>query len=118
MIEANNSDLETVAAIQNLKQSLINRILTRRGTLLFHPNYGSQLPNMLGKPMNHALLVDACNELRRTITTDSRVAKCKVSKSLLTHDDIFMNATVTPIKYAQAFNIYLYRSKNGQFSIR
>lgn len=118
VIEANNSDLETVTGIQNLKQSLINRILTRRGTLLFHPNYGSQLPNMLGKPMNHALLEDACTELSRTITTDTRVAKCKVSKSLLSYNDIFMNAIVTPIKYAQAFNIYLYRSKNGQFSIR
>lgn len=118
VLEANQSDLHTVTGVENLKQSLINRILTRRGTLLFHPNYGSQLLNMLGRPMNRALLTDAAHELSRTITTDTRVAKCTVDKSLLTYDDIFLNALVTPINYDTAFNIYLYRSKNGQFSIR
>lgn len=118
VIEGNGFDLERVTGAENLKQSLINRILTRRGTLLFHPEYGSQLPNMLGKPVNQARLADAANELSRTITTDGRVSKCKVTHASLNGGDIFLTAEVLPISYATSFYIYLYRSKKGLVSIR
>ena len=68
--------------------------------------------------MNDKLLSEAAVELRRTITTDSRVADCKITKSQLTYDEIFLNATVTPINYDQAFDLYLYRSKTGNISLR
>lgn len=109
---------ERVSGLANLQQSLILRILTRRGTLLMHPNYGSRLVDMLGQPMNDKLLSEAAVELRRTITTDSRVADCKITKSQLTYNEIFLNATVTPINYDQAFDLYLYRSKTGNISLR
>lgn len=102
----------------NLKQSLMLRILTRRGTLLMHPRYGSQLPNMIGKPMNSKLLADCARELKRTIMTDTRVYKCKITRSLLSYNQIFLDASVTPISYNTAFDIFIYRSESGQISIR
>lgn len=111
-------DLKRVVGLDNLKQSLINRILTRRGTLLMHPNYGSVLPDMLGKNLNSRMLTDVANELSRTIDTDSRVAKCKVDKALLSYDEIMLHVLVTPIDYDTSFSIYLYRSQEGQISIR
>lgn len=111
-------DFETVVGIDNLKQSLIMRILTRYGTLYYHPHYGSHLPDMLGKPMNAKRLSDAVVELSRTITTDERVAKVEVDKNLLSYDQIFMRAKVTPVDYNTAFNIYIYKSESGEVSVR
>lgn len=118
VLESNGHSFERVIGVDNLKQSLINRILTRRGTLLMHPRYGSQLPNLLGKPMNKQLLADAARELNRVILTDPRVKKVKITKELLTYDQIYLDATITPIDYDTAFDLYLYRSQQGAISIR
>lgn len=118
VLEADGHTFKRVTGVENLKQSLILRILTRRGTLLLHPNYGSQLPKMLGKPMNAARLADAANELERVITTDTRVDQVKVTKTLLTYDQIFLDALVAPIGGERAFDIYLYKTQTGQVSIR
>ena len=109
---------ERVSGLANLRQSLVLRILTRRGTLLMHPNYGSRLVDMLGQPMTPELLSEVAVELSRTITTDSRVADCKITKSQLTYDEIFINANITPIDYDTAFDLYLYRSETGNISLR
>ena len=118
VLRADGHTFKRVVGIQNLKQSLILRILTRRGTLLLHPNYGSQLPAMLGKPMNARRLADAAYELERVITTDTRVASVKITKKLLTYDQIFLDALVKPIGEDTAFDIYLYKTQTGQVSIR
>lgn len=118
ILVADGRDLQTVSGLENLKQSLINRILTPYGTLYMHPRYGSHLPEILGKSMNQQLLSDAVVELKRTLTTDERVQQVKVKKNVLTYDTIYLVATITPITYNDAFNIYLYRSEQGDFSIR
>jgi phage baseplate assembly protein W len=45
-------DLANVEGIDNLRQALINRLLTRRGelTALGHPEYGSRLYELIGRP--------------------------------------------------------------------
>lgn len=118
ILEPHGGDLKRVTGLENLKQSLILRILTRKGTLLMHPNYGSWLTDMLGKPMNNHMLQDAAWELQRTITSDTRVQACVVTKARLSYDEIFLDAEVTPIGYDKAFDLYLYRSSNGEISFR
>lgn len=46
------SDLATVEGIDNLRQAVVNRLLTRRGELapLGHPEYGSRLYELIGRP--------------------------------------------------------------------
>lgn len=46
------SDLATVEGIDNLRQAIVNRLLTRRGELapLGHPEYGSRLYELIGRP--------------------------------------------------------------------
>lgn len=118
ILEPHGGDLKRVTGLENLKQSLILRILTRKGTLLMHPNYGSWLTDMLGKPMNNHMLQDVAWELQRTITSDTRVQACVVTKARLSYDEIFLDAEVTPIGYDKAFDLYLYRSSNGEISFR
>jgi len=45
-------DLANVAGIDNLRQALVNCLLTRRGELadLGHPEYGSRLYELIGRP--------------------------------------------------------------------
>ena len=83
-----------------------------------HPNYGSQLPNMLGQNMSDHLLADASLELRRTILTDPRVRKVTVTKERMAFNEIYLDATVTPIDSDTLFDIYIYRNQNGLISIR
>jgi phage baseplate assembly protein W len=49
-------DLETTSGIDNLVQALTLRLNTPRGQLadLGHPNYGSRLPELIGRPNDTA----------------------------------------------------------------
>lgn len=45
-------DIDTITGIENLQQSLINRIMTKKGELdeLGHPEYGSRHHDLVGEP--------------------------------------------------------------------
>jgi phage baseplate assembly protein W len=54
--ESQSEDLETVEAVDNLRQALLLRFLTRMGELtdLGHPDYGSRLYQLIGELNNEA----------------------------------------------------------------
>lgn len=118
VLVSNGRDLDTVDGIYNLKQSLIMRMLTRKGTLYRHPNYGSTLPDMLGKPLSSTLLHDIVTEVQRVISTDTRVQSAEVTNSRINYNSVFISVSVTPIGYDSAFDLYIYRSENGDLSLR
>lgn len=65
-------DLDTVTGIANIKQQLQTRLLTPRGSLMLHPNYGSDLHELFGKNIpEQAVLIDM--EVCRTLLSDGRV---------------------------------------------
>lgn len=67
-----NGDLDTVKGIDNMKQQLQARLLTPRGSLMLHPNYGSDLHNLFGLNIpEQATLIEM--EVLRTLTADNRV---------------------------------------------
>ena len=67
-----NGDLDTVKGIDNMKQQLQARLLTPRGSLMLHPNYGSDLHNLFGLNIpEQATLIEM--EVLRTLTSDNRV---------------------------------------------
>lgn len=115
----NNGDIETVSGINNLKQSLMMRIMTRRGTLLNHPSYGSNLPSYIGLTVDNSSLQRAIVELERTITTDTRVAKVDVpTADILEDGSIFIYARITPISFSEAFELFILRANTGEVSLR
>jgi hypothetical protein len=79
---------------------------------------GLSCPDMLGKQMNRQLLMDAKNELRRTLTSDPRVKNATVTSAKMSYTSMFLTADITPIGSREAFNLYLYQSENGEISIR
>lgn len=67
-----SGDLDTVKGIDNMKQQLQARLLTPRGSLMLHPNYGSDLHNLFGLNIpEQATLIEM--EVLRTLTADNRV---------------------------------------------
>lgn len=67
-----SGDLDTVTGIGNIKQQLQTRLLTPRGSLMLHPDYGSDLHELFGKNIpEQAVLIEM--EVCRTLLSDGRV---------------------------------------------
>lgn len=113
-----NTDLDNVTGMDNLKQSLYLRIMTRKGTLLLHPNYGSLVPYYLGKKVSEDSLSDIVIELERAITTDTRVHEVKNIDAKIDSNGIFVALSITPIDKQEAFNLFLYRNENGEIYLQ
>lgn len=113
-----HTDLDTVKGIETLRQSLFLRLMTRKGTLLMHPNYGSYIPDYIGKPITKDTLADIGVEMQRTITTDDRVEDVSIIASKIEHQQIFVAVRIKPISAQQAFDIFLYRADDGQFLLK
>lgn len=94
-------DLGTVASVDNLKQALLLRFLTPRGSLteLGHPEYGSRLFELFGEPitatnMNRAKLyaLEALGHEPRidevlsiNVTTNRRASPTRIDISFTAH---------------------------------
>lgn len=68
-----DGDIAVTQGQQNVKQAIIMRLLTPLGSILLHPDYGSNLHNLFEKA-NSDLKVKIDAEISRCILTDSRVA--------------------------------------------
>lgn len=65
-------DLARVIGVENVRQATIAKLLTARGSLLLHPEYGSDLHTMFTKAtVEQAKLIEL--EVCRTVLTDTRV---------------------------------------------
>ncbi|AAX92345.1 baseplate morphogenetic protein A [Staphylococcus phage Twort] len=67
-----NGDLDVVKGISNIKQQLQTRLLTPQGSLLMHPDYGSNIHNLFTyNTVETATLIEM--EVTRTLKVDTRV---------------------------------------------
>lgn len=72
-LNSKNGDVSTVRGVQNLKQAVMARLLTPKGSLLLHPNYGSELHKIIGKnTLGVARMIE--DEITKTILVDQRIA--------------------------------------------
>lgn len=66
-------DLGTVTGIENMAQSVRHRLLTRKGAIPHHPEYGSRLQELIGKaylPYIHKLIEI---DIHETLSDDERL---------------------------------------------
>lgn len=75
LVADGKGDVAIAKGIRNIEQSIINRLLTRRGSLLSDPEYGSELEAILGSKTTSFTreLVDI--EVMNTVARDGRVAE-------------------------------------------
>lgn len=92
-------DLQTVSGIDCLKQDIMHRLVTEVGTLLYHPDYGSDFPTAIGKKNDGTWQNKAVIQLTKSILSDPRVVD--VSNVSVTQtvgiDGVLISCTIVTI---------------------
>lgn len=110
-------DVETVQGIANLKQALLARLLTPRGSLLLHPRYGSTIHELIGKKNtldNMRILED---EIVRTLKKDGRVESVYAESSYINEDMYHGEFTVNLHSLQEYFSFVIEGDNRGQIVI-
>lgn len=110
----NNTDLATKVGADNVYQSLIMRIFTRKGALLLHPNYGGNFVDYIGKPLTPTNIKLAESELSRIITTDSRVSDCTVNSEQLSSNSVSFVADIKLKDENKLISLYISIMDDGK----
>jgi len=112
------TDLATATGIDNLKESIQRRLLTRKGSLMYHPDYGTTMLDMVGEKLNPTLIDDLKIEIVRTIKTDKRVDKCEILEISVPDGKTFLCAvSITPIGMSEAFNMFIQNANGGRVRV-
>ena len=110
---SSNGDLATVTGAENVKQAIINRLLTPLGSLLLHPEYGSSLHNIIGTPIvdGTPLIID--DEITKTILKDSRIANV-IAKGSKIENDKYTGKFICELQgFEYVFELYITNSKDN-----
>lgn len=68
-----SGDLLLAEGLRNLRQQLVTRLGTPKGTLLLHPDYGSDILRFIGRTVTRELLIDVKLCVQECFLKDSRV---------------------------------------------
>lgn len=100
-------DLNTVRGIENLKQALLIRLLTPRGSYLGYPNFGSEVHTFVGRK-NSAETASLLNiEIERTLRTDSRVTQATLNKYAVKNNEFRTSFKVSTLTLEDAFEFVI-----------
>ena len=109
-------DIETVQGIDNLRQALTARLLTRKGSLLLHPDYGSNLHELFGKADEVSMkLIEI--EVCRVVQTDSRVTNCTLVDAYIERDNYYGNYRVEVQSLQESFELLVQGDNQGQIYV-
>mgnify|MGYP002507217073 CR=1 FL=1 len=78
-------DLKIASGADNIKQATISRLLTAKGSLLLHPEYGSNLHLLFGKTTLEQMKLISL-EVCETVLKDTRVAECVLVSHYIEED--------------------------------
>lgn len=110
-----SADLKVVSGIANLKQSLELRLMTRKGSNPYHPNYGSTLLDLIGEKLNPDTIVRIRIEIVRTVKTDNRVEEARLNEWVVPDGKSFYGQIdVKPRDEDDQFQIFVNLANTGQ----
>ena len=118
--DSTHHDIGIVSGEQNLKDSVRRRLLTEYGSLLYHPDYGTKLTQIIGENINDTTVADAKVEILRTIDTDPRVADAEITEFDVSpngHAGFFCIVSITPQNGEKEFDLYVENANNGSFKV-
>lgn len=108
------TDLKVRSGLDNLRQSLRLRLMTRYGSLPYHPNYGTHLLDFVGEKMNPDTVQRIRIELVRTVKTDSRVQEASVDNWKVPDGrNFFGEITVVPRGTKDEFQLFIQLANTG-----
>lgn len=101
-------DLYWIAGLNNLEQALVHRIRTILGSLIWHPEYGTIIQNLISKPNTDVLRSIITIELLRTLSEEPRIAKINnLEVKELYIDTILISLEIIPISSDKPENLLL-----------
>ena len=96
-LTASGGDLVPVSGVDNLTQALSIRVMTEKGELMFHSEYGcyvSILRGQAGNPVNNAL---AAFFVMSSLLEDERVKSVDKTDAIIGGDSIMVESLIMPI---------------------
>jgi phage baseplate assembly protein W/LysM repeat protein len=91
-------DFVTVEGYENLKQAIEHRVVTPYGSLVYHPNYGSGLPAMIGEKNRSVGMGMARAALFESLSREPRINGITESCVEVSGDKIVIEVTVIPVE--------------------
>ena len=108
-LQVNQSgDLSWIAGFDNLEQALIHRIRTVIGSLIWHPEYGSNLELIVSRPNTKTLRSFIYTEILNTLINEPRIKN--INKLLVLEFDsstITIDIEVIPVNENNPRNLIL-----------
>lgn len=105
--------IATVRGVENLKQSLLVRIITPLGSYVGHPKYGSRVHEYLGNKNTEENAILLNIEIERTIRTDGRVTKVELQDYKISGDTYSVSFKVWAVGLDVAFEFILTSQADG-----
>lgn len=94
-------DFDLARGRENLKQQLIHRIITDKGELMFHPEYGCSIRRLLGVVNGPTAALLAAEYVKSALQSDNRVSSVNRAVARVDGDQIAVDAEIEPISGRQ-----------------
>ena len=94
-------------------QALLMRLNTPLGSLILHPDYGSNFYSLLGENNTTSNVNKIIVGVEQTIRKDSRVSNVNVEAVMVDPTQISIKATITPVGLEKDLNLFLGATKTG-----
>ncbi len=96
-------DLRTVSGLDSLYQDLVHRVITEKGTLPYHPDYGSYVLKIVGSKKDSTWRQKVAIEVSKTFRSDERVVD--VTDLQITSIDTGVHISCKIVTKAYSFNL-------------
>lgn len=80
LVEDGYGDLRSISGIENIKQAVSDRLMTEKGELPLHPEYGTNLPLIIGSPRMPYTEKLAELEIYDALSYEDRIQNVRVTK--------------------------------------
>lgn len=92
-----NGDFSVVSGRANLRQALKHRVITDRGELMFHPNYGSLIRRLVGSVNGPTAALLAAQFAKSAVQADQRIKQVTQSTAEVVGDVINVSVEAQPV---------------------
>ena len=96
-VAISDGDFAGVEGLGNLRQAIRHRVVTDRGELIMHPEYGSKLRLLIGAGNNAIAGQLAAEYARAAVASDPRVQSVRSSSATVSGDSIAVSVVAEPI---------------------
>ena len=97
LVDNGAGDLLAVAGLANFRQAVANRLKTRPGELLFHPDYGCRVFDLLGHGADGAAVQLAASFVASALRADPRTARVERAEAVVQGDAVATSASVVTV---------------------